>query len=275
MNIYFLLVLGLGLGLMLDGTAFAAEPTLEQKRRMMLLTTTFENSFPKGGSPSFAYDYIENLGDGRGYTAGRIGFCSGTHDMLALVEAYTKTKPKNPLAKHLPELRRISKVGGGPDVSGLTNFIADWKAAAKDEAFKKAQDAVADSMYFQPAMRIADRVGVKLPFGKAILYDTIIMHGGGTDADSIGAIVERASKRACPNKPCDPKSGASEKAWLKLFLEERRKVLADPANTATKTEWSKNTYRAEVLSEMLQSGKYDKLDKPMQLKNYYFDGLIP
>jgi chitosanase len=33
-----------------------------------------------------AYRYSEDIGDGQGYTAGIIGFCSGTHDMLALVE---------------------------------------------------------------------------------------------------------------------------------------------------------------------------------------------
>jgi chitosanase len=33
-----------------------------------------------------AYGYIEDIRDGQGYTAGIIGFCSGTHDMLALVE---------------------------------------------------------------------------------------------------------------------------------------------------------------------------------------------
>src|SRR4051794_14504252 len=38
------------------------------------------------------YSYIEDIGDGRGYTAGIIGFCSGTDDMLELVEAYTDTK---------------------------------------------------------------------------------------------------------------------------------------------------------------------------------------
>src|SRR5690606_11990468 len=28
-----------------------------------------------------AYGYIEDIGDGQGYTAGIIGFCTGTHDL--------------------------------------------------------------------------------------------------------------------------------------------------------------------------------------------------
>ena len=39
------------------------------------------------------FDYIEDIGDGRGYTAGIIGFCSGTGDMLELVEDYTRRSP--------------------------------------------------------------------------------------------------------------------------------------------------------------------------------------
>jgi len=42
--------------------------------------------------------YLEDIHDGRGYTAGIIGFCSGTGDMLELVEAYTAAKPGNVLA---------------------------------------------------------------------------------------------------------------------------------------------------------------------------------
>ena len=53
------------------------------------------------------YKYIEDIGDGRGYTAGIIGFCSGTGDMLDLVELYTARVPGNVLAKYLPALRNV------------------------------------------------------------------------------------------------------------------------------------------------------------------------
>jgi chitosanase len=41
------------------------------------------------------YKYIQDIGDVRGYTGGIIGFCSGTADMLHLVETYTARKPGN------------------------------------------------------------------------------------------------------------------------------------------------------------------------------------
>ena len=83
------------------------------------------------------YSYIEDIGDGRGYTAGIIGFCSGTGDMLELVQAYTASSPNNVLAKYLPALK---KVNGSDSHSGLDpNFTKDWATAAKDPAFQQAR----------------------------------------------------------------------------------------------------------------------------------------
>ena len=78
------------------------------------------------------YKYIEDIGDGRGYTAGIIGFCSGTGDQLDLVELYAQRKPGNVLEKYLPALR---KVNGSASHAGLDpNFKADWRKAAAAEA---------------------------------------------------------------------------------------------------------------------------------------------
>src|SRR6266540_65790 len=71
------------------------------------------------------YGYIEDIRDGRGYTGGIIGFCSGTHDMLELVRLYTQRSPNNVLAKYLPALK---KVDGGQSHAGLDpTFTKDWK----------------------------------------------------------------------------------------------------------------------------------------------------
>lgn len=78
------------------------------------------------------FSYIEDIGDGRGYTAGIIGFCSGTGDMLELVQAYTNTKPGNVLSGYLPALRAVN---GTPSHSGLDpNFPRDWRTAANDSS---------------------------------------------------------------------------------------------------------------------------------------------
>lgn len=68
------------------------------------LTSTAENSTLNWRS---SFGYIEDIGDGRGYTGGIVGFCSGTGDMLTLVRHYRAIAPGNLLAGYEPRLARI------------------------------------------------------------------------------------------------------------------------------------------------------------------------
>lgn len=159
------------------------------------------------------YKYIEDIDDGRGYTAGIIGFCSGTGDMLDLVEYYTQIKPGNVLAKYLPALRRVD---GSDSHAGLDpNFTKDWVKAAQDADFRKAQDHERDRVYFNPSVNQgkADGVGV---LGQFIYYDAIVMHGDGGDSTSFRNIRGRALSKAKP-----PSQGGSETAYLNAFLDAR------------------------------------------------------
>ncbi|MEO8262470.1 MAG: chitosanase, partial [Pseudolysinimonas sp.] len=96
------------------------------------------------------YAYIEDISDGRGYTAGIIGFCSGTGDMLELVQAYTATEPGNPLAPYLPALEAVN---GTDSHEGLDpGFMDAWVLAAADPVFQDAQDVERDTVYFDPSV---------------------------------------------------------------------------------------------------------------------------
>jgi chitosanase len=155
------------------------------------------------------YSYIEDIGDGRGYTAGIIGFCSGTGDMLELVQAYTNTKPSNVLAKYLPALRNVN---GTDSHSGLDpNFTRDWKTAAADSVFQAAQDAERDRVYFNPSVADGKTDGVRA-LGQFIYYDASVMHG----YEGMRSIRGRALQKAKP-----PSQGGNEVTWLNAFLDER------------------------------------------------------
>ncbi|MGW1891466.1 chitosanase [Streptomyces sp. NPDC002004] len=159
------------------------------------------------------YKYIEDIGDGRGYTAGIIGFCSGTGDMLDLVELYTRRTPGNALAPYLPALRRVN---GSDSHEGLDpGFPGAWRRAAQDPAFQQAQNDERDRVYFDPAVRRgkADGIGV---LGQFTYYDAIVMHGDGTDRTSFGSIRKRALAKAKP-----PAQGGDEVAYLNAFLDAR------------------------------------------------------
>ncbi|MGW3866821.1 chitosanase [Streptomyces sp. NPDC005047] len=159
------------------------------------------------------YQYIEDIGDGRGYTAGIIGFCSGTGDMLDLVELYSDRSPGNVLARYLPALRRVD---GSDSHEGLDpGYPDDWRRAAGDPAFRRAQDDERDRVYFDPAVRQGKADGLRA-LGQFAYYDAIVMHGGGGDPLSFGSIRERALGRARP-----PAQGGDEVAYLHAFLDER------------------------------------------------------
>ncbi|WP_405741592.1 chitosanase [Streptomyces sp. NBC_00028] len=159
------------------------------------------------------YKYIEDIGDGRGYTAGIIGFCSGTGDMLDLVELYTDRKPGNVLARYLPALRQVD---GSDSHAGLDpNFPGDWRRAAQDAEFRRAQDDERDRVYFNPAVRQGKADGLRV-LGQFAYYDAIVMHGDGTDPTSFRNIRGRALNRART-----PAQGGDEVTYLNAFLDAR------------------------------------------------------
>jgi chitosanase len=159
------------------------------------------------------YRYIEDIHDGRGYTAGIIGFCSGTSDMLELVTLYTQRKSGNILAKYLPALR---KVNGTSSHTGLDpGYPGDWKTAAGDPVFQQAQNDERDRVYFTPAVKQAKADGLPA-LGQFIYYDAIVMHGPGNDSTSFGGIRAAAMKHAKT-----PAQGGDLVTYLNAFLDAR------------------------------------------------------
>lgn len=228
----------------------------DQKRRAEQLTNIFEN-----GTPEFQYAYVENLGDGRGYTCGRVGFTTGTSDALAVIKLYTQRKPHNPLVKYISELERLDSLPDDStergDVSRLHGFVQAWKLAAKDKVFCEVQDTIVDEWYFNPAMQHASRVGIQTALGKAIFYDTIIQHGDGEDPDSLLALIE-ATKKHIGFLP----KGNNEKDWIAHFLEVRRHDLVHAFNVDTREVWKQSVGRVDALKQLVISKNFN-LDAPL------------
>ncbi|MFF2328085.1 MULTISPECIES: chitosanase [unclassified Streptomyces] len=199
------------------------------------------------------YKYIEDIDDGRGYTAGIIGFCSGTGDMLDLVELYTEREPGNVLAKYLPALREVN---GTDSHSGLDpNFTKDWVSAASDSAFQQAQNDERDRVYFDPAVSQgkADGVGT---LGQFAYYDAIVMHGGGDDSTSFGAIRKRALAQAKP-----PAQGGDEVTYLNAFLDARVWAMEQE-------EAHSDTSRVDTAQRVFLDKGNLNLDPPLDWKVY-------
>ena len=182
------------------------------------------------------YGYLEDTGDGRGYTGGLIGFTSGTGDMLTLVRDFTAGVPRNPLAPFLPALRAVD---GSDSHDGLGEaFEAAWHQAATDPRFAAkfaaAQNRLRDTMYFEPAVAAATADGLPL-LGQFAYYDAAVVHGPGTDPESFGGIRAAAMKRAIRDDflaKLGPLSGGTLRADLTDVCRGDRHVVAVQHATA-------------------------------------------
>lgn len=221
-----------------------------KKEIAMQLVSSAENSSLNWKAQ---YSYIEDIGDGRGYTGGIIGFCSGTSDMLAMVQYYNQIAPNNILTKYIPALQ---KVNGTDSHTGLGNaFVADWKTAAQDPRFQEAQNHERDTEYFNPAVNQAISDGVHA-LGQFIYYDAMVMHGPGDDPVSFGGIRATALKKAKT-----PAQGGNETTYLNAFLDARA--------AAMRTEAAhEDTSRVDTAQRVfLQQGNLN-LDPPLKWSVY-------
>lgn len=219
------------------------------------VVSTFENS-----TTVIQYASIVNINDGRGYTAGRAGFTSGTGDMLEVVKDYIARVPGNGLVKYLAALQQVN---GSASVVGLDGLVAAWKTAANDGQFIAAQDSVNDRLYRVPARQLAARVGAVLPLSKLALYEAGIQHGYGTDFDSIDKIAERAQRAAGGT----PATGVDEKKWLQALLTARRADLLNPANKATAAAWAASVSRVDAIQSLYNAGNFN-LDRAITITVY-------
>lgn len=238
---------------LLSVQAFAHAPAMSptQKRRAMQMTSYFENSTIK-----FQYCYIENIHDGRGFTAGRIGFTSATGDLADLVADYCeKTANKAQLCSFQSTLNELAKNHSGNTHALTKKFVRAWKNSCRSPIMRNEQDLAADDWYFEPAMRLAEKTGLQTALGKAIFYDTIIQHGE-TGDDSLAFLI--AETNAEFRKQFD------EASWLKLFLQKRKQDLLNPSDPSTQQAWAESVSRVDLLDQLLKAHNYN-LDGPIEM----------
>ncbi len=163
------------------------------------------------------YGYIEDIGDGRGYTAGIIGFTSGTGDMLDVVNRYTQLKPDNELSKYIPALKSVVWTDSHEGLGDA--FVKAWKEAAATDEMLQAQNDILNQQYMDPAIEYARQDNLS-PLGQYIYYDALVVHGSGDSDDCFEAIRNAALKK------CDsPADGGDEETFLRKFLDARVVVM--------------------------------------------------
>lgn len=240
-----------------------AAPGLNHAQRLRVdkLISQFENS-----TSVIQYCYVVALDDGRGYTVGRAGFTSATGDLLEVAEMYTHAVPDNPLADLLPRLREAAANGDG-STDGLEDLPKAWKDTCNDPRQRATQDAVVDREYYDPAVKLWRRYGLKQPLSLAAIYDADIQHGAGSDPDGVPAMLRRTVGRAHGS----PKNGqASEKHFLREFIRERRTTLAHAHDPSTRAAWAQTVHRADAWLYLWRTGQW-RLGSPLRVHSPDYD----
>ncbi|KND03930.1 uncharacterized protein SPPG_01379 [Spizellomyces punctatus DAOM BR117] len=225
--------------------AVAAAPALAalsdcQKSIVQQLTNTYENS-----QLNFAFDYCENIKDGRGYTVGIVGFTTATRDAFDVVNTYTKSS--NYTGEFDPYYDRLKQLNqtGDSSTSGLNGFCDAWYTASSNPAFRAVQVAKADTLYYVPSQGYAEQLNLNLPVSRGQLYDAAIQHGTDPDPDSLPSMISRVPK------PSD----MDELTWISNFMKERTRTLCNTANKATQKAviWDsgRGTFLARLPAERL------------------------
>jgi len=187
---------------------------------------------------------IDNLMDGRGYTIGLVGFCTGTGDFLEVLKFLQTFSPLHLLVTFIPIIEGILASGNPSSVVGLEKLPSVMRRVGKnDKNFLKACWYVIKKLYWKPTLVFCDKFGLKTELARYIVYDTILNFGNLVDFDSM--IVEH-----------------EEKVFLKKFLVLKQKVIE---NDETLGDTDNN--RVEMQRRLLARENFG-LVKPMTVYCY-------
>ena len=212
------------------------------------MVSVFEN-----GTPEIQYAYIENLDDGRGYTAGRAGFCTGCGDLLTVVQTLHRAGAGQP-ARHLPPHPHPARRG----VRRLHQRARRLRAAPGAlpptiPCSARCRTASPTTSYGAPARKVAQDNGVRSALGLAILVDTAVQQGTDNDPDGLPAMVRKTNAEVGGT----PRAASTRPSGCRGFLDIRRNTLENPSSADTGEVWSESVGRVDALRALLDAGNLD------------------
>jgi hypothetical protein len=183
-------------------------------------------SLPENGHPRWHanYDYIEFLGDGRGFTVTLYGACSGTGDLAMIFDELARISPRSAACDELLTYHDQLRKKRGDDIKGIEPIKRIIQTLGDDPAWRKAVWKVYVKLYWRFAMDWADKRGacarrpgpvLALPVSRGFMVDVAINHGA--DYESVMEIVKRMPEGARNDK--------NELTWLRAFADARQAML--------------------------------------------------
>lgn len=184
------------------------------------------------------YGQVTLLANDPGHlTYGRAQTTLASGNLYLLIRAYCAEAGATHAAALAPYLPRLEDLDLGLDHDA--NLRGALKEAGDDPVMQRAQDAFFDRVYWAPAVRSAEALGIASPLGTAIVYDGHI-HGSW----------QRLSD-ACTAARGAP-AALGEQACERAYVETRRAWLEQHSNALLR----KTAYRMHAFQGILSSGNW-------------------
>lgn len=264
-----------------------------QKQKIDMLVSMGEND-----NTIINYGYAQNLGDDRGYTVGKVGFCTGTGDFIIVAQCYNMAEPGNILQKYWPALvyynNQYVTTGNNQGDTSMIDAIGMFKndvaaaameapkAGQTENAFQICQDSLADADYLSAAADHAYKRGLQSPLTVGFLYDTELNFGDTDDNEDGGTVgTITVMSRADKDYGTVPSSFAGmpweESKWLGYMIKERTAVMVE--NTTWSTDIDQNaTWEAARRLNTASTNSPEtgtNLDLDFDLVSQYVAGAAP
>jgi chitosanase len=185
-------------------------------------------------------------GDTGHLTFGRSQTTLGSGNLLGLLQRYCANHGARFNQRLAPWLPRFGAADFNLDHElPLHNLL---RATADDPIMRETQDAFFDDVYWQPAARNADNLGITSALGVALVYDSTVHGSWKLMRDR--TIAQSGSLAAL-----------GEKSWVQAYVKTRHNWLA----THPRSDLRKTAYRMESFQRLIDQG-YWGLELPLVVR---------
>jgi len=216
--------------------------TALQKAAAQAIVNIFETGSIRGNYS----DVTLMSGDTGQLTYGRSQTTLASGNLFLLIQDYAGNSAGAYCTSFQPYLGKLQACDAS--LNGDMPFRSLLKDAGEDPVMQECQDAFFDRVYWDPAMRSADAIGVKTALGAAVVYDSTV-HG------SWPKIRDRVRHKY------GELAAIGEDAWITHYVDERRDWLATNGNALL----HKCVYRMDAFKQILHAGNW-KLNLPFAVR---------
>jgi chitosanase len=187
-------------------------------------------------------------GDTGHLTFGRSQTTLGSGNLADLIDRYVNNVGARFAQRLRPWLGRLGERDESLDHElHLHNIL---RATADDRVMRDVQDEFFDQVYWQPAVRSAQRLGIATPLGTAVVYDGTL-HGSW----------DRMRRRT--DVQAGTVAALGERAWIEAYVQVRRDWLANHP----RRDLRPTVYRMDAFQRLISLGKWG-LELPLVVRGH-------